>query len=838
MSGSYKSLLTRFAQLQTFVAKNAVTLSGDNVFTGNVEFVQPLTINELEVIGSTEFLFTPHCSAVPDLARDLVNRAYVDSIVGTSGNGFILYLNKSVNVSGGFQLSNLVTASTSQTITVEVHDYETPIATFITDVGFPALLTLPSGLWNLSQWAFMNNADGFVNMTFKVNIYNADGTFSSIIATSGISSDINGTSTNPDLYQMTATIPETILTTDKRLGIEIFCVSDYSTFGRYLTAVFEDGNYSFISTSIGLGTALLSQNNRWTGNNYYVTQPVGNSSKLAANTEFVTLGIANSRANFLTTENSFSGDNFFVTQPVNTNSTKVATCAYADTQAAITANAILTGNSTFSGINLFPTAPAGTNTYQAANTEFVTNAVATVNNNLLTSANTWLGTNLFTSSIPITDSSARVATTNFVDTTATSQFNTIFSSNNAWTGSNTVSYPLITDDSYKACPTNWVIDKLTAFQSGSFTFGSSTQAVTQATSDNSTKLATTAYVNNLSQSFIDLLLLTTNNWTGINTAVTQPSGTSNTKIATTAFVNSEIATKRTEILASSNSWSNTNTFITQLAGDNSTKAATTSYVQTSLTAIRNAFLASSTAWTGTNTVPTAITEGTGQQIASLDFVKNVSTASVSTFLSQSNDFSAPNYFDTPAITVNSTRVATTAYVQNVKADFLSTANTFTGIQSFSAAIPSTDNTNRIATTAWVTQFANLYYGSVWASQDISFTGTNTCLTPALATNNTQMANCQFVNQTIQDYVANTLPSISVTWSNMRVLTQPLGTSNLVCANTQFVQNALQDSYNGLLGLVNTWTAGQHFITQAIGNSTLLVATTEFVKQFLSKCEYI
>ena len=145
MSGSYKSLLTRFAQLQTYVAKNAVTLAGDNVFTGNVEFVQPFTINELEVIGSTEFLFTPHCNQFPVLAQNLANRAYCDGIVGTSGNGFILYLNKSVNVSGGFQLSNSVTASTSQTIQVEVHDYETPIATFITDVGFPALLTLPSG---------------------------------------------------------------------------------------------------------------------------------------------------------------------------------------------------------------------------------------------------------------------------------------------------------------------------------------------------------------------------------------------------------------------------------------------------------------------------------------------------------------------------------------------------------------------------------------------------------------------------------------------------------------------------------------------------------------------
>ena len=80
----------------------------------------------------------------------------------------------------------MTTVSTPQSITVEVHDYNVSIGTFITDVGFPALLTLPSGLWELSQWAFMNNTEGFVNMTFNVNIYNADGTFFSTIATSGI----------------------------------------------------------------------------------------------------------------------------------------------------------------------------------------------------------------------------------------------------------------------------------------------------------------------------------------------------------------------------------------------------------------------------------------------------------------------------------------------------------------------------------------------------------------------------------------------------------------------------------------------------------------------------
>ena len=69
MSGSYKSLLTKFALLQTYVAKNAVTLRGDNVFTGDVEFVQPLNINDLNVLGQTTFTFTPKCIEAPGLPK-------------------------------------------------------------------------------------------------------------------------------------------------------------------------------------------------------------------------------------------------------------------------------------------------------------------------------------------------------------------------------------------------------------------------------------------------------------------------------------------------------------------------------------------------------------------------------------------------------------------------------------------------------------------------------------------------------------------------------------------------------------------------------------------------
>jgi hypothetical protein len=122
---------------------------------------------------------------------------------------------------------------------------------------------------------------------------------------------------------------------------------------------------------------------------------------------------------------------------------------------------------------------------------------------------------------------------------------------------------------------------------------------------------------------------------------------------------------------------------------------------------------------------------------------------------------------------------------------------------------------------------------VWATQNITFTGTNTCITPPLATNTTQMANCLFVTQKISDYVTNTLPGINVTWDNMRVSTPALGTINTVCANTQFVQNALQNSYDALLTVANTWTANQSFTTQALGTSDLTVSTTAFVQNALT-----
>ena len=110
-------------------------------------------------------------------------------------------------------------------------------------------------------------------------------------------------------------------------------------------------------------------------------------------------------------------------------------------------------------------------------------------------------------------------------------------------------------------------------------------------SDNSTKLATTAYVD--SSITASSKLGTNNIWSGTNNFLQIPTTTTatlsdnSTKLATTAYVDSSITASA--ILGTNNVWSGTNNFTqiptttTATLSDNSTKLATTAYVDSSIT---------------------------------------------------------------------------------------------------------------------------------------------------------------------------------------------------------------------------------------------------------------
>jgi endosialidase-like protein len=221
---------------------------------------------------------------------------------------------------------------------------------------------------------------------------------------------------------------------------------------------------------------------------------------------------------------------------------------------------------------------------------------------------------------------------------------------------------------------------------------------------------------------------------------------------------------------------------------NSTRLATTAYVQTALAVEFAAFAPlDSPNFIGLPTAPTAAQGSADGQLATTAFVANAvasATAGVASFNGRtgivalvSGDITAaggallasPVFTGTPSAptqptTDNSTRLATTAFVQAFSAPLASPA--FTGIPTGPTA-PDGTSTNQLATTAFVqtalaaslagvvTTFngragaVNLIPNDVSAAggallSSPAFTGTPTAPTPPPSTSNTQLATCAFV----------------------------------------------------------------------------------------------
>jgi hypothetical protein len=221
---------------------------------------------------------------------------------------------------------------------------------------------------------------------------------------------------------------------------------------------------------------------------------------------------------------------------------------------------------------------------------------------------------------------------------------------------------------------------------------------------------------------------------------------------------------------------------------NSSRLATTAFVATALGVAFAAYAPlDSPAFTGLPTAPTAPQGSADGQLATTAFVANAvadSTTGVASFNGRTGivalvggDITAaggallasPVFTGTPSAptqptTDNSTRLATTAFVQAFAAPLASPA--FTGIPTGPTAAPST-STTQLATTAFVTAAitegmagtvttfngrsgaVNLIANDVSAAGGAmlvspAFTGTPTAPTAAPSTSNAQLATCAFV----------------------------------------------------------------------------------------------
>ena len=317
-------------------------------------------------------------------------------------------------------------------------------------------------------------------------------------------------------------------------------------------------------------------------------------------------------------------------------------------------------------------------------------------------------------------------------------------------------------------------------------------------------------------------------FTGVPTAPTPVNYDNSTKIATTAFVQTAIgdisggtvtsvlgntgAVTLSELVTggvapiSSPTFSGTPTAPTPIESDNSTKIATTAFVQTAIGDISGGTVTSVLGNTGAVTLSELVTGG---------------VAPISSPI-----FSGTPTAPTPIESDNSTKIATTAFVQTAIGDI--SGGTVTSV---------------LGNTGVVT-LSELVTGGVAPISSPTFSGTPTAPTPNNADNSTKLATTAFVTNAASLLAPLASPTFT---GNPVAPTATFGTNTTQVATTAFVQAATAGTVTSVVGnggvvtlseLVTggvapiaspTFTGNPVAPTATFGTNTTQVATTAFVQ---------
>jgi len=179
-----------------------------------------------------------------------------------------------------------------------------------------------------------------------------------------------------------------------------------------------------------------------------------------------------------------------------------------------------------------------------------------------------------------------------------------------------------------------------------------------------------------------------NTWTGENYFLTALTSDNSTKVATTAYVKGNLSSYQTTAgmssyaLLVSPSFSGTPSVPTPLSSDNSTRIASTAYVKSNLSSYQltsgmsSYALLVSPSFSGTPSVPTQLSSDNSTRIASTAYVKsNLSSYQLTSGMSSYALLVSPSFSGTPSVPTplssdNSTTIASTAYVKNNLANYV------------------------------------------------------------------------------------------------------------------------------------------------------------------------
>ena len=182
---------------------------------------------------------------------------------GGGGASVFYYLNGSIaaSVATYKQLSNTAVIGIGTDFAITGNGL---ISQFLTDVGNPNRLQIPSGAWNFEMFFSMSSSGG--TPKFYVELLKYDGvTFTTIANNSAAPETISG-GTSIDLYLTSLAVPETTLLLTDRLAIRVYIVNNSG--GRTATLHTEDNHLCQITTTFASGISAINGLN---SNNQYLS---------------------------------------------------------------------------------------------------------------------------------------------------------------------------------------------------------------------------------------------------------------------------------------------------------------------------------------------------------------------------------------------------------------------------------------------------------------------------------------------------------------------------------------------------------------------------------------
>jgi hypothetical protein len=186
------------------------------------------------------------------------------------------------------------------------------IAQFITDVGDPNKLLIPSGNWNFETYFSASSSGG--SPRFYIELYKYNGaTFTLIASNSATPENITG-GTAIDLYFTAIAVPSTVLLATDRLAVRFYVIHS----GRTITMHTEDNHLSQIITTFSTGLTTL--NGLTSQAQYFAIGTTGTDFNISSATDTHTFNLPSASATDrgLVTINgqTFAGAKTFSTAPI------------------------------------------------------------------------------------------------------------------------------------------------------------------------------------------------------------------------------------------------------------------------------------------------------------------------------------------------------------------------------------------------------------------------------------------------------------------------------------------------------------------------------------------